>query len=257
MQQLPLDLPGLLDLPRFRERLRAAFGLQRAAHRLDPLSQLIKSMISARTYDEAAWAAFVRLRNAYPDWSPLAEAAQYEVEPVIGPVTYAEVKARQVPHALRVIRQRTGGLDLSCLAEMSVEQAMHWLQGLPGVGCKAAAAVLNFSTLRKRALVVDSHVHRVVRRLGLVGRSSDPTQAYHALMEASLADWDAEALYELHWLIKGLGQAVCTHETPRCGLCPLRDACPRVGIEPGKVLNWRRAQVAASAAVPDRVAEAS
>ena len=242
MQHLPFDFAGLLDLPRFRDRLRGAFGLQRAAHRLDPLSQLIKSMISARTYDEVSWAAFVRLRNAYPDWTTLAGAPQHEVEEVIGPVTFAEVKARQVPHALRVILQRTGSLDLGLLADMDVPQAMHWLQGLPGVGCKAAAAVLNFSTLRKRALVVDSHVHRVARRLGLIGRSADPTQAYHALMDAALGEWDAETLYELHWLIKGLGQSVCTFDAPRCGLCPLRDACPRVGVESGKVLAWRRAQ---------------
>lgn len=246
MQQLPFDFAGFLDLPRFHARLRAAFGLQRSAHRLDPVSQLVKSMLSARTYDEVSWAAFVRLGNAYPDWGVLADAPQKEVEAVIGPVTFAEVKARQIPHALRVIRLRTGGLDLSLLAEQPIDHAMHWLQGLPGVGCKAAAAVLNFSTLRRRALVVDTHVHRVTKRLGLVGRSSDPTQAYHTLMAASSEAWDAEMLYELHWLIKGLGQSACTHEAPRCALCPLRDACPRVGVEPGRVLAWRSNRAAAA-----------
>ncbi len=247
MQQLPFDFPGCLDLPRFRDRLRSAFGLQRAAHRLDPLSQLIKSMVSARTYDEAAFTAFLKLRNAYPDWAGLADATQVQVEPVIAGVVFAEVKARQIPHALRVIRQRTGGLDLSFLAAQPVDQAMNWLQGLPGVGAKAAAAVLNFSNLRMRSLVVDTHVHRVAKRLGIVGRSTSPTEAYHAMMEQADPAWDAEVLYELHWLIKGLGQSACTHEAPRCGLCPLRDSCARVGVETGKVLAWTRTPLARAA----------
>jgi endonuclease-3 len=215
-------------LPDVRDRLRTAFGPQRAEQRLDPLSQLIKSLISARTYDEVAWAAFVRLRAAFPDWSALGRADPRRIEATIDTVTFADRKARQLPVLIRVLQLRPAQLDLAHLADMEIDAAMTWLQGLPGVGCKAAAAVLNFSTLNRRALVVDSHVHRTVRRLGLVGRSALPSEAYAMLMAEAPEDWGAEDLFELHWLLKKLSQSICTLEKPACGLCPFAADCPRV-----------------------------
>lgn len=229
-------------LPRIRDRLLAAFGPQRPDARLGPISQLIKSILSSRTYDEAAWSAFVKLRAAYPDWAYLAEAASGEVERVIEAVTDAEKKAVYIPSALRLIIARIGRLDLSLLAGKSVEEAIYWLRGLPGVGCKHAAEALNFSTLNRRTMVVDSHVHRVCRRLGLIGRASDPDQAYEAIMAAAPEAWAAEDLFELHGLIKRLGQSVCRFERPDCDACPLKAMCPRVDAQPrrpGEVAAFR------------------
>jgi endonuclease-3 len=227
--QLAFDASPLL--PRIRERLLATFGPQRADARLGPISQLIKSMLSNRTYDDVAWAAFVKLRSAYPDWSYLAEASSGEVERVIEAVTHAERKAVYIPSALRLVIARVGRLDLSLLAGKTVEEAMHWLRGLPGVGCQNAAAALNFSTMNRRVLVVDGHVHRVCRRLGLVGRTSDVDQAYEALMAAVPEAWTAEDLYELHWLLNRLGQRTCHFGTPSCNSCVLKSVCPRIDAE--------------------------
>lgn len=230
--QMQLSFEASPVLPRLRDRLLAAFGPQRPDARLGPISQLIKSMLSNRTYDEVSWAAFVKLRSAYPDWTYLAEASSGEVEHVIEAVTHAERKAVYIPAALRLIAARVGRLDVSLLADKSVEEAMHWLRGLPGVGCQNAAAALNFSTMNRRVLVVDSHVHRVCRRLGLVGRTSDPDQAYETLMAAAPQAWAAEDLYELHWLLKRLGQSVCRFGAPSCDACPLKSLCPRIDAEP-------------------------
>lgn len=229
--QMQLALEATPLLPRLRDRLILAFGAQRPDARLGPISQLIKSMISGRTYDEVSWAAFKKLRAAYPDWAYLADAPSGEVERVIEAVAHAERKAVYVPAALRLIIARVGRLDLSLLADKSVEDAMYWLRGLPGVGCKNAAATLNFSTLNRRAMVVDSHVHRVCKRLGLVGRASDPDQAYEALTAAAPEGWAGEDLFELHCLIKRLGQTVCRFGTPSCDACPLRAICPRIDAE--------------------------
>ncbi|WP_310539374.1 endonuclease III [Phenylobacterium sp.] len=223
-----LALPS--DLPPTRDRLRSVLGQQRPEHPLDPVSQLIKSLLSSRTYDEVSWAAFIRLRAAYPDWNALVHATQEELEPVIDPVTFADQKARQLPILVRVLLLKRGELNLDFLAAEPVEEAMAWLMRLPGVGVKIAAAVLNLSTLNRRALVVDTHVHRVSRRLGLTGRSGDVREAYDSLMAQAPAEWQGEQLYELHWLLKGHGQSLCTHFDPACGLCVLRDACPRVGV---------------------------
>lgn len=223
-----LALPS--DLIPVRERLRDVFGPQKPGQRLDPVSELIKAMLSVRTYDEVAWAAFVRLRAAYPDWKALACAEPWQIEPMIDPVTFSEQKARQLPILVRVILIQAGEMSLDFLGEMSADEAMAWLTRLPGVGVKAAAAVLNFSTLAGRALVVDPHTHRVARRLGLTARHGDARDAYASLDAMVPADWTHEDLFELHWLMKPHGQSICTHFDPACDLCVLRDACPRVGV---------------------------
>lgn len=232
--QLTFELETSPLLPRLRGALLALFGPQPHQGQADPLSQLINSVISARTLDAVSWAAFVRLRGMFEDWAALAEASPKRIETAIAAAAFADAKARQLPILIRVIQIRVGGLDLGFLAEQPVEQAMEWLQSLPGVGVKSAAVTLNFSALRGRALVVDTHVHRVAKRLGLVGRSSEPGQAYEALMALVPEAWSAEDLFELHWLIKGLGQSICTDASPRCGMCPLKAECPRVGVGVGR-----------------------
>jgi len=219
------------DLPRLRERLRAVFGAQTPPdRRLDPVSQLIKAVISSRTYDEVAWAAFIRLQQAYPDWGALGDASAEAVEQVIDPVTFAEMKARQLPTLIRTILRRRGTLELDFLGLETVEGAMAWLQGLNGVGITSAAATLNFSRLNRRTLVVDAHVARVARRLGLIPAGGDENAAYDALMDQAPADWGPEDLHELHWLMKPYGQSICSHFDPACGLCALRGTCPRLGV---------------------------
>ena len=232
--QLSLSFIAPSILPALRDRLVAVFGPIRPERRLDPLSQMIKALISARTYDETSWAAFVRLQAAFPDWNALAKAEPREIERIIDPVTFADRKARQLPVLIRVLQLRRRNLDLSLLADMPIEEAMTWLQGLPGIGCKSAAAVLNFSTLNRRALVVDSHVHRVARRLGLVGRSTLPTEAYAMLMGEAPVGWTSGDLFEFHWLLKKLGQSVCTDAQPSCALCPMREDCARVDVSAGR-----------------------
>jgi endonuclease-3 len=226
--QLSFDLDQ--RLPRLRDELKAVFGPQRPTGRMDPVSQLIKSVVSSRTYDDVSWAAFGRLRDAFPDWDKLGDADPKAVEALIQPVTFPDQKARQLPVLIRVLRTRPHGLDLGFLAEHSVDQALAWLRELPGIGIKSAAAALNFSVLDRRALVIDTHVHRVTRRLGLSPRAGDTAHAYEALMAQVPGSWEAEDLFELHWLLKGLGQSVCTDSHPKCGMCPLKASCPRVGV---------------------------
>ncbi|WP_309645648.1 endonuclease III [Phenylobacterium sp.] len=209
---------------------------------MDPVSQLIKAVISGRTYDEVAWAAFIRLRAAFPNWATLTLADPSQIEPVIDPVTQAGDKARRLPILIRVIILKRGALNLDFLRDEPLHEAMEWLTRLPGVGIKAAAATLNFSTLARAVMTVDTHVHRVSRRLGLSARGDDRELAYDALMEQAPADWDADRFFELHWLMKAHGQSICTHFDPACDLCVLRETCPRIGVgrdQEGEVVAFR------------------
>jgi endonuclease-3 len=229
--QLTFDHEAEPLLPRIRDELRTFYGPQRPTRRMDPLSTLIKSVISSRTYDAVSWAAFVKLREAFPDWATLAQIPPKDIEALIAPVTHAEAKARQLPVLIRVLQARPHGLDLGFLKDHSVGQAMAWLCELPGVGPQSAAKCLNFSTLNMRALAVDTHVHRVSKRLGLTSRTGDAAHAYETLMSLIPHDWTDEELYEFHWLLKGLGQDICTDPLALCGRCPFRETCPRVDVQ--------------------------
>jgi len=228
--QLSLALDDRPLLPRVRDRLLARLGPRRDGRRRDPVSQLVRSMLGSKTRDEVARRIFRELRRRYPSWHGLARASPRAVLRIIWPVNLAEPKAEQLPQALRMIVACTGHLALDHLADLDEEAAMQWLRRLPGIGSKTAAAVLNFSTLRKRALVVDTHLLRLCGRLGLLPPDADCDAGYEHLMRQMPDAWDADDLAEIHRLMTLLGQTICTARAPACSACPLRDLCPRCGV---------------------------
>lgn len=214
------------DLRSIRDRLSAEFGRIRDEKRFDPVSQFVCSFLGSRTYDQTSWNAFARLVRHYRSWDAIADAPEAGIRAIIWDVTYSEKKAPDLKRALRKIRACAGAIDLTFLADWPVEQALLWLERIHGVGRKIAAATLNFSTLRGRAFVVDTHVLRVLRRFGFVGVNAVTEDAYDAVMAAA-DGFDAGDLYELHWHLKGLGQKTCSHARALCVLCPLSDICLR------------------------------
>jgi endonuclease-3 len=225
MSQLAFSLEDRPFLARIRQRLLAEYGPAPKKTRLDPVSQLIKSMVSSRTPDAISAAAFERLQRRFSSWDLLLKASPGDVQTIIEPVKFADSKAMQLLQSLRLIRASYGSLNLSFMADLEEDHAMHLLQMLPGVGPKIAAAVLNFSSLRKRALSVDTHLLRIGKRLALLPPDADYETGHDLYMRFIPADWADEELYELHWLLKRHGQQICSHQAPKCGDCPLRDLC--------------------------------
>ncbi|GGD97647.1 endonuclease III [Aureimonas endophytica] len=195
-------------------------------HSLDPLSELVSSLLSHRTRNADSGRAFKALRARFPDWSEVIDAPTEEVEAAIAGVRWPEQKAPRIQASLAAIRERTGRLSLDFLKDMSVEAARAWLQEMPGIGPKTSAAVLSFSVLRMAALPVDSHHHRVAQRLGLIGPEVDVGPS-HVVLRAQLpADWGAQELYDNHEILMLHGQKVCHHRKPACDRCVLAGICP-------------------------------
>jgi endonuclease III len=193
---------------------------------LDPLSELVGSLLSHRTRNADSGAAFRELRRRFPDWAQVRDAPTAEVEEAIARVTWPEMKAPRIQAILRAVEQRAGGLDLGFLAAMTPDEARGWLEALPGVGRKTSAAVLSFSRLRMRALPVDSHHHRVAQRTGLIGPNVAVGPS-HAILEALLpADWDAQAVYDHHEVMMLHGQKCCFFRNPACTRCVVLALCP-------------------------------
>ncbi len=195
-------------------------------HTLDPLSELVSSLLSHRTRNADSGAAFKALRARYPDWADVATAPSGEIEATIARATWPEQKAPRIQAILRAIQAERGELSLDFLGELTVEAGRAWLERLPGIGPKTSAAVLSFSTLRRPALPVDSHHHRVAARTGLIPGSLAVGPS-HRVLEAQLPPgWDAQQIYDNHEVLMLHGQRCCFFRKPACARCPLLDLCP-------------------------------
>ncbi|ATY32759.1 endonuclease III domain-containing protein [Sphingomonas psychrotolerans] len=192
--------------------------------RRSPIGALVKSMISGRTRDPVSLAAYDRLVAAFGTPGRVLMAGREEVLRCIGGVTHAEDKAGYVVGALGRIAAERKGFDLSFLATPPIVEALGWLERLPGVGRKVAAATLNASTLDRPVLIVDSHVLRVLQRLGFVDRHAEARTASEAVT-AAMPEWDGGDFLDFHIAIKKLGQRFCRFEAPDCARCPLRIDC--------------------------------
>lgn len=228
------------DLTGWRDRLARAHGPIGRMPRRRPVGQLVKSLISSRTRDAVSLAAYHRLGDRWGNAAGLSRAVPRDVEAVISDVTFADRKARQLPAALRMIGRDRPDFRLNFLADWPVSDALAWLERLPGVGRKVAAATLNASELRRPVLVVDSHVHRVLQRLGFVGAQATPAAASERAT-AALAAWDGEDFFEMFVLMKRFGQRVCRFDRPDCIACSLAAVC-RTAQEGGRIaMDARRA----------------
>ncbi len=191
----------------------------------DPLTQLIYSVLASRTGTPTSEKVMRELQARYASWEELRDAPVGEIEGAIGAITFAETKAPRLKAILMGITARYGTLTLEFLAKYRTEKIRAWLEGFEGIGNQVSAAVVNFSTLRRRALVVDAHHLRVTQRLALTPRA-DAATTEERLMRLVPEAWGAEMLDEHHSLIKVHGQTLCTFAEPRCKGCPLLGRCP-------------------------------
>jgi endonuclease-3 len=216
-------------IPRIHDRLLACYSALVFLERLDPVSQLVRSILGSRTLDDVSTGAANALRARFGSWEAVRDAPLPKVRWIVRPVQYHEAKALWLQSALYTITVRRGALDLAFLAGWRVDEARAWLETLAGVGPKVSASVLNFSTLWMRALVVDSHHHRVARRLGLLPAGVEDGKAIHRILASQIpVDWDAATVEMHHCLMKLHGQVCCRKHSPRCADCPLTEECMAV-----------------------------
>ncbi|WP_263366788.1 endonuclease III domain-containing protein [Edaphobacter bradus] len=212
-------------LPHIHRLLLGHFGQPPARESSDPLSQFIYSLLATRTKTELTYAVVRHLRERFGSWENLRDAPLPEIEQAISNVTFPEQKALQLKAALEAITARVGELTLDFLARYRTDKIRAWLEQFPGVGPQISAAVVNFSTLRRRALPIDANHLRVVQRLSLTPRA-DAATTEERLMRLVPETWTAEMLDEHHALVKKLGQTLCTFDGPKCSQCPLLKLCP-------------------------------
>jgi len=206
-------------------RLRGAYGDPPTPRRLAPLDELILTVLSQNTNDTNRDRAYADLRERFPAWDEVADAPLPAIARAIRRGGLGPTKSVRIREILRSLRDRGIPLDGRAFARMRSAVLWDLLVALRGVGPKTAACVLLFS-LGRPYFPVDTHVHRVARRLGLVPDAADAVTAQE-LIQAAVAPTD---VYALHMLLIRHGREVCIARRPFCSRCPLSNICPRIGV---------------------------
>lgn len=215
----PATLPVPVQL--IFERLMPLYGPVEWKPRYNALDELIFTVLTQHTSDLNAERAFNELRRRIPEWMEVIEASPEEVAAAIKHGGLANQKSVRIKKILREILDRHGRLEIEFLKNYSVEEAREWLTALSGVGPKTAAVVMAFS-LGMPAMPVDTHIHRVSGRLGLIREGTSADDA-HIVMEKQI---EPEDRFPLHMLLITHGRQLCKARCPLCADCPLQIECP-------------------------------
>ena len=220
------------------------YGRPEWSPRYAPVDELVYTVLSQNTADVNTERTFASLTARFPTWSAVRDAPVEAVQEAIQLGGLAKTKAPRIRTILAAISPRLGEEeaaaregqnllaspppvlgepDLSVLDRMDDREAQEYLSGLPGVGPKTAACVLLFA-LGRAVMPVDTHVHRVARRLGLIDAKVTAEQAHPVLTE--LAGPDPGQIYAAHVDLVRHGRRICHARRPECGRCPLAEICP-------------------------------
>jgi endonuclease III len=202
----------------FRDRLSLAFGEPRPPS-CDPLEMLIATILSQNTTDVNRDRAYASLMRRFGSFDRVARAKEAEIATAIRSAGLQTQKARAIRDVLGRIQAATGKLDLRFLAEMTPEDAFSWLLASRGVGTKTASIVLLFSFGRP-FFPVDTHIGRILRRVGLIPESGDAFR-----YASSVLPKDPALLLDLHLLFIQLGRTLCRPRRPACVSCPIVARC--------------------------------
>jgi endonuclease-3 len=246
--ELAVERPGLIDF--VLDRLAEVTGRPVWGSRLDPVSELILTILTQNSADINAEVAFAALRATYPsapapagaadapprhfpgwggvglpdmpppDWAAVEAAPIPELTDVIRPGGLANQKAPRLRTALRALVANGGSHSLEFLADMPPLEARDWLSAIPGIGKKTASVVLLFS-FGMPLMPVDRHVHRVSQRIGLIPATTDADAAH----DYFLAMLTPEQMYETHVSLISHGRRTCHARNPDCEHCPLAMRC--------------------------------
>jgi endonuclease-3 len=186
-----------------------------ARRKRDPFRILISTVLSLRTKDEVTMAASKRLFAIADKPAKLSITPVRTIEKAIYPVGFYKTKARSIKKIAAEIEKDYSG---------KVPDTIDELLKFKGVGRKTANLVITLG-YGKDGICVDTHVHRVSNRLGLI-KTKTPEQSEFALMDV---------LPRKHWigyneLLVSFGQQVCKPISPHCSICPLNKKCPKIGV---------------------------
>jgi endonuclease-3 len=201
------------------QRLNDQYGKRTWKRWRKPLPELIRTILSQNTTDKNSLRAFARLKDRFKNWEAVMGANTEEIADAIRIGGLANIKAEKIQTILREIKEQQGKLSLEFLSNWDVSKATGYLESFNGVGPKTSACVLIFS-FNFPILPVDTHIHRVSNRLGIISTKSRE-KSQEQLNELV----PREHIYSFHLNLIEHGRKICYARNPNCEDCFLKDLC--------------------------------
>ena len=191
-------------------------------HRSNPasvLDVLIATKLSQNTTDKSSFKAFTNLKLKFKTWDQVADADIDIIRECIKVCGLANTKARNIKQMLQQMKKKYGTLDLSFMNNYEDEKIYAEFLQYEGIGVKTISCVVIFA-LGRDAFPVDTHVHRVLNRLG-IAKTKTPVKTFE-MMKNIIPEGKK---YELHSNLIKFGRNICRSNNPLCSVCFLYDVC--------------------------------
>ncbi len=185
---------------------------------------LIQGILSQNTSDHNRDIAMRRFEDAYDNFEEVIERGVEYLESVIRPAGLAPQRAERIIALLRWLDEELGEFDVNFLCKMSTDEAMTTLTNLKGIGIKTAAVFLLF-ICEKEVFPVDTHIRRILQRLGLF----KSTYSASRIQEEVAGYIPDQRAYSFHLNLIRHGREVCDARNPKCNSCVLADDCSSAG----------------------------
>ena len=207
-------------IKRINSQLVNYFGIPNRSKRLPtPVDALIATILSQNTNDKNSYQAYHNLKKKYKSVDELAAAPRSEIENVIRVAGLGKQKSASIKNFLKTQGKKSGRLNLQYIKKMTDEEILNELISVKGIGVKTASCVLLFS-LDRNICPVDTHVHRILNRIGIV-KTKAPDKTFEQIKN-QLPDGIA---HQFHTNLIKLGRDICKPAKPLCSICPLLKLC--------------------------------
>lgn len=200
--------------------LERRFGTPKVRRRGDLIGSFVLTTLSQHTSDVNAARAFDVLKGKFPEWSDVAGATPRQIANAIRSAGLANQKSGRIRDFVRWVKATFGDYDLSPIRKMPTDEIVELLTSVKGIGIKTVSVVLLFS-LGRDVFPVDTHVHRICRRVGLVPDKVTAERTHHLM--APLVP-KGKSL-SLHVNLLKLGRTICHARGPKCPECPANRLC--------------------------------
>jgi endonuclease III len=202
------------------QNLERAYGVPENSRASDPLDMLIKIILSQATSDTNSDRTFAALRARFPAWDDALRARTSTIAATIRSGGLANQKAAVIKSLLSQIKDEHGTLNLNFLHQLPAEEARKYLSQFRGIGPKTVACTLLFAC-RKEVFPLDTHIFRILRRVGLIPQKCSDERA-HRIMDKIVPEGK---FYSFHVNLVRHGRALCRPRDPLCERCPIVEYC--------------------------------
>uniref|UniRef100_A0A832CVH0 Endonuclease III n=1 Tax=Ignavibacterium album TaxID=591197 RepID=A0A832CVH0_9BACT len=196
------------------------FGIPERSKKLpDPLDIIIGTILSQNTNDKNSYKAFLNLKNSVKVWDDVLNMKPSQIEKLIKVAGLGKQKSQAIINLLKNLKKDNGRISLNHIKKKKDDEIIDELTSHKGIGVKTASCVLLFA-LDRNICPVDTHVHRILNRIGLV-KTTSPEKTFYAIKNFI----PEKSAHSFHTNLLRLGREYCTPTNPKCYDCPIESKC--------------------------------